>query len=130
MRQVALFLRSGSKYSSSSASSSEQSEISILEQVTLCQQGIKIRKNPHTGRLEGVPQEWADKFNLPFDIDRNKTVSTRDLPEELRPQFELPREVVDFMARSRQRAEEVRLGRMQVARSRLQEKEKEVQEAV
>ena len=66
--------------SSISASSEDKSEISNLEQITLVQQGIKIRKNPHTGRLEGVPQEWCDKFNLPFDIDQNKTVATRDLP--------------------------------------------------
>jgi hypothetical protein len=103
MYEVIVTLRSGSRHSVSSVSvsSSEQSEISNLEQVTLVQQGIKIRKNPHTGRLEGVPQEWADKFNLPFDIDRNKTVSTHDLPEELRPQFKLPKEIVEFMARSR-----------------------------
>lgn len=121
-------LRSSSNHSVSSVSvsSSDQSEISNLEQVTLVQQGIKIRKNPHTGRLEGVPQEWADKFNLPFDIDRNKTISTRDLPEELRPQFELPKEIVEFMARSRQRSEEVLYSFIQLSRSRLRERDKDV----
>lgn len=55
-------------FSSVSASEHDKSEISSLEQVTLVQQGIKIRKNPLTGRLEGVPQEWCEKFNLPFEI--------------------------------------------------------------
>ena len=34
--------------------------------------------------LEGVPQEWAKNYELPFKIDYNKLGSTHNLPESVR----------------------------------------------
>jgi hypothetical protein len=46
--------------------------------------GIKITKNPKTGKLEGVPEEWAKNYDLPISIDYNKLVKTQKLPESIR----------------------------------------------
>jgi len=47
--------------------------------------GVKITKNPITGKLEGVPEEWVKNYDLPMNIDTNKTVKTRNLSKEIRP---------------------------------------------
>lgn len=39
--------------------------------------GIKITKNPKTGKLEGVPDEWAKGYEMNMDIDYSKTVKTK-----------------------------------------------------
>lgn len=39
--------------------------------------GIKIIKNKDTGLLEGVPAEWANNYDLPYKIDKNKVLSTK-----------------------------------------------------
>ncbi len=41
--------------------------------------GVKITKNPITGKLEGVPEEWVKNYDLPMSIDYNKTVATKHL---------------------------------------------------
>jgi|JI9StandDraft_1071089.scaffolds.fasta_scaffold1188454_1 hypothetical protein len=42
--------------------------------------GIKIVKNKHSGLLEGVPEEWAKNYDLPFQIDYKKLESTKNMP--------------------------------------------------
>ena len=59
--------------------------------------GIKITKNPKTGKLEGVPKEWVDSYDLPMDIDTGKTVKTKHFSEEIRPEEELPESILDFI---------------------------------
>ena len=39
--------------------------------------GIKITKDPKTGKLCGIPEEWAKGYDLPMDIDHTKTVKTK-----------------------------------------------------
>ena len=41
--------------------------------------GVKITKNPITGKLEGVPEEWVKNYELPMNIDQTKTVKTKHL---------------------------------------------------
>lgn len=52
--------------------------------------GIKIVKNKETGMLEGVPSEWANNYELPFKIDYKKLGNTKELPEPVRAEEELP----------------------------------------
>ena len=47
--------------------------------------GVKITKNPVTGKLEGVPEEWVKNYELPMNIDMNKVVRTKHLSKEVRP---------------------------------------------
>lgn len=56
-------------------------EVQNFHRSSFVQQGIKIRKNSVTGMLEGMPEEWCQKFNFPFRIDQSKTVCTRNLPQ-------------------------------------------------
>jgi hypothetical protein len=46
--------------------------------------GIKIVKNKETGLLEGVPAEWANNYELPFNIDYKKLGNTKELPGPVR----------------------------------------------
>ena len=39
--------------------------------------GIKIHKNDLTGLLEGVPEEWANNYELPYKIDYKKLERTK-----------------------------------------------------
>lgn len=39
--------------------------------------GVKITKDPKTGKLIGVPEEWVKNYDLPIDIDTTKTVKTK-----------------------------------------------------
>ena len=42
--------------------------------------GIKITKNPKTGKFQGVPEEWAKNYDIPISIDYNKLVKTKKMP--------------------------------------------------
>jgi hypothetical protein len=59
--------------------------------------GIKIVKNKQTGLLEGVPAEWANNYELPFQIDYDKVSSTRQLPEPIRANEELPAPILSLI---------------------------------
>lgn len=39
--------------------------------------GVKITKDPKTGKLLGVPEQWVQGYDLPIDVDMNKTVKTK-----------------------------------------------------
>lgn len=41
--------------------------------------GVKITKDPETGKFLGIPEEWVDNYDLPIDIDMSKTVKTSHL---------------------------------------------------
>lgn len=43
-------------------------------------------------------------MNLKFDIDRDKTVPTRFMPKQIRPEYELPNEVLEFMMKNSRRS--------------------------
>lgn len=59
--------------------------------------GVKITKNPKTGKLEGVPEEWVKGYELPMDVDQAKTVKTKHFSEEIRPDNELPDSILEFI---------------------------------
>lgn len=59
--------------------------------------GIKIVKNKQTGMLEGVPEEWANNYTLPFNIDYQKLGSTRDMPEPIRADEDLPGPILSLI---------------------------------
>lgn len=59
--------------------------------------GVKITKNPITGKLEGVPEEWVKNYDLPMNIDMNKTVKTKHLSKEVRPDEDLPQSIIDLI---------------------------------
>ena len=40
-------------------------------------EGVKITKDPKTGKLVGVPEQWVKNYDLPIDIDTTKTVKTK-----------------------------------------------------
>jgi hypothetical protein len=47
--------------------------------------------------IEGVPKEWAKNLNLQIDIDHHKLMSTSNLPDEIRPEKDLPSAIVDLI---------------------------------
>jgi hypothetical protein len=59
--------------------------------------GVKITKNPITGKLEGVPEEWVANYDLPMNIDETKTVKTKHLSKEVRPDQDLPQTILDLI---------------------------------
>lgn len=59
--------------------------------------GIKILKNKDTGLLEGVPEEWANNYELPFNIDYKKLGSTKEMPETVRAEEELPEGILSLI---------------------------------
>lgn len=59
--------------------------------------GIKIVKNKDSGLLEGVPEEWAKNYELPFQIDYKKLGSTKQLPEPIRADEELPPSILSLI---------------------------------
>jgi hypothetical protein len=60
--------------------------------------GVKITKNPITGKLEGVPEEWVKNYDLPMNnIDYTKTVMTKHLSKEVRPDEDLPQTILDLI---------------------------------
>lgn len=59
--------------------------------------GIKILKNKETGLLEGVPAEWANNYELPFNIDYKKLGSTKEMPETVRAEEELPESILSLI---------------------------------
>lgn len=59
--------------------------------------GVKITKNPVTGKLEGVPEEWVKNYDLPMNIDMGKTVKTKHLSKEVRPDEDLPQTIIDLI---------------------------------
>lgn len=59
--------------------------------------GVKITKNPVTGKLEGVPEEWVNNYELPMNIDMNKVVKTKHLSKEVRPDEDLPPSILDLI---------------------------------
>lgn len=59
--------------------------------------GVKITKNPVTGKLEGVPEEWVKNYDLPMNIDMSKTVRTKHLSKEVRPDEDLPQAIIDLI---------------------------------
>lgn len=60
-------------------------------------EGINVKHNFKTNRLEGVPKEWAKKYKLPLQVDMEKTVDTKHLPPEIRPSGQLPKTLIDFI---------------------------------
>ncbi len=46
-----------------------------------------------TGKLIGVPEEWA---NLNLNIDLKKTISTKSMPEEVRAS-QLPESIIELI---------------------------------
>ena len=58
---------------------------------------MKITKNPITGKLEGVPEEWVKNYDLPMNVDMNKTVKTKHLSKEVRPDEDLPQTILDLI---------------------------------
>lgn len=59
--------------------------------------GVKITKNPITGKLEGVPEEWVKNYDLPMNIDYTKTVKTKHLSVEVRPDDNLPDTILNLI---------------------------------
>ena len=59
--------------------------------------GVKITKNPITGKLEGVPEEWVKNYELPMNIDSSKTVKTKHLAREVRPDEDLPESIIGLI---------------------------------
>lgn len=59
--------------------------------------GVRITKNPITGKLEGVPEEWVKNYDLPMNIDYSKTVATKRLPSEIRPDTDLPDSILELI---------------------------------
>ena len=59
--------------------------------------GVKITKNPITGKLEGVPEEWVANYDLPMNIDATKTVKTKHFAKEVRPDQDLPQAILDLI---------------------------------
>ena len=59
--------------------------------------GIKITKDPKTGKLCGIPEEWAKSYDLPMDIDYNKTVKTKHFSKEIKPEEDLPDSIIEFI---------------------------------
>lgn len=59
--------------------------------------GVKITKNPITGKLEGVPEEWVKNYDLPMNIDFSKTVNTKHLSKEVRPDEDLPDNILELI---------------------------------
>ena len=59
--------------------------------------GISVKKNSITGKFEGMPVEWVEKYQLPFDVDYSKTIRTKMLPEEIRPEYELPDSILELI---------------------------------
>jgi len=59
--------------------------------------GIRILKNKETGMLEGMPAEWANNYELPYKIDYNKLASTKELPESVRAEEELPESILTLI---------------------------------
>jgi hypothetical protein len=47
--------------------------------------------------LEGVPSEWANNYELPFKIDYKKLGNTKELPEPVRAEEELPDSILSLM---------------------------------
>lgn len=43
--------------------------------------GVKITKDPKTGKLLGVPDQWVKNYDLPMDVDTTKTVKTKHFSE-------------------------------------------------
>ena len=58
---------------------------------------LKLTKNPVTGKLEGVPEEWVNNYELPMNIDMNKVVKTKHLSKEVRPDEDLPPSILDLI---------------------------------
>lgn len=56
--------------------------------------GVKITKNPITGKYEGVPKEWVDNYGNFINVDQNKMVSTKHLPKQIRPDEDLPEAIL------------------------------------
>jgi len=59
--------------------------------------GVKITKNPVTGKLEGVPEEWVKNYDLPMNVDSSKTVKTNHLAKQIRPDEDLPPSILDLI---------------------------------
>lgn len=56
------------------------------------QKGISITRDPVTGKLVGVPEEWANS-SAKINADIDKTVKTDKLPESVRAN-ELPEDII------------------------------------
>jgi hypothetical protein len=59
--------------------------------------GVSITKNPVTGQLEGVPEEWVKNYELPMNVDLTKTIETKHLSDEIRPDEDLPQVILDLI---------------------------------
>ena len=59
--------------------------------------GVRIKRNEKTGEYEGIPQEWVKEYDLPIKIDYSKTVKTKQLPEQIRPEYDLPDSIIDLI---------------------------------
>ena len=56
-------------------------QISKLEagKPILLEGGVNIKFNQATGKYEGIPDIWFDKYNLPVEIDESKLANTKHL---------------------------------------------------
>lgn len=60
--------------------------------------GLSIQHNPSTGLYEGVPMEWPKGYSdLPFKVDTTKTVKTKHLSQEIRPEYDFPETILEFI---------------------------------
>lgn len=59
-------------------------------------EGVKVRRNPATGKLEGLPEEWKN-YNVALDVDESKMVSYKKMPEHIRPSTELPDKILEMI---------------------------------
>jgi hypothetical protein len=44
-----------------------------------------------------VPEEWVANYDLPMNIDETKTVKTKHLAKEVRPDMDLPQSILDLI---------------------------------
>ncbi|CAD8195863.1 unnamed protein product [Paramecium octaurelia] len=77
-------------------SSKEKNSNAPNGQISNFQSHIQITRDPVTGKLLGVPKEWADLNGLKLEIDKNKTVETKNLPSSVQPS-ELPEAILDLI---------------------------------
>lgn len=59
------------------------------------QKQISIQVDPKTGKLIGVPEEWAKHMKI-NNIDQTKLVQTKNMPEVVKA-TELPKPILDLI---------------------------------
>lgn len=59
--------------------------------------GLKITKNKETGEFEGIPEEWVKNYDLPIKVNMGKTIKTKHMREEIRPECDLPDSIIHLI---------------------------------